>query len=200
PSTDHTNQTIRWVDCHDKVPELLVPELNLTDTTFPGNLPSNLFCGEMDVPIDYTKPFDTATNNITIGFVMNRPPKTASGLIFYHAGGPGENAAAQAWANALNISSAFFGLEDVDFLAINTRGIQLSNPLNLSSVTHSPKRIHSPTTQDKFDQYQAAMTNFYSAAINDSTPAGIMEHVGTIAVIQDWDSVRAVLGYEKVSF
>jgi hypothetical protein len=82
PTTDRTNQTIRWVDCHDKVPEPLVPELNLTDTTFPGTLPSNLFCGEMDVPMDYTKPFDTATNNITIGFAMNRPPKTASGLIF----------------------------------------------------------------------------------------------------------------------
>jgi hypothetical protein len=67
-------------------------------------------------------------------------------------------------------------------------------------VAHSPNRIHSPTTQDEFDQYQAAMTNFYSAAINDSTPAGIMEHVGTIEVIQDWDSVRAALGYEKVSF
>ncbi|KAJ6594910.1 hypothetical protein B0H19DRAFT_1009913 [Mycena capillaripes] len=201
PSTDRTNQTIRWVDCHDKVPEPLVPELNLTDITFPGTLPSNLLCGEMDVPMDYTKSFDAATNNITIGFAMNHPPKIASGLIFYHAGGPGENAAAQAWANALNLSSAFVGLEDFDFLAINTRGIQLSNPLNLSSgVFFNNISYAFPTTQDEFDQYQAAMTKFYSAAINDSTPAGIMEHVGTIEVIQDWDSVRAALGYEKVSF
>jgi hypothetical protein len=31
-------------------------------------------------------------------------------------GGPGENAAAQAWENALNLSSAFVGLEEFDFL------------------------------------------------------------------------------------
>jgi hypothetical protein len=61
-------------------------------------------------------------------------------------------------------------------------------------------RIGSPTSQDEFDQYQAAMTNFLSAAIKDSTPAGIMNHLGTIEVIQDWDSVRAALGYEKVNF
>jgi hypothetical protein len=82
PCPDRTNHTIRWVDCHDKVPEPLVPVLNLTDTTFNGTLPANLFCGEMDVPMDYTKPFDSVSNNITIGFAMNRPKKQASGLIF----------------------------------------------------------------------------------------------------------------------
>ncbi|KAJ7798985.1 hypothetical protein B0H14DRAFT_3886271 [Mycena olivaceomarginata] len=201
PCPDRTNHTIRWVDCHDKVPEPLVPVLNLTDTTFNGTLPANLFCGEMDVPMDYTKPFDSVSNNITIGFAMNRPKKQASGLIFYHAGGPGENAAAQAWENALNLSSAFVGLEDFDFLAINTRGIQLSNPLNLSSgVFFNNISFAFPTSQAEFDQYQAAMTSFLDAAARDSTPVGILEHVGTNEVIQDWDTMRAALGYEKVSF
>ncbi|KAJ7908981.1 hypothetical protein B0H13DRAFT_2494561 [Mycena leptocephala] len=179
PCPDRKNQTIRWVDCHDKVPEPLESSLNLTGTTFTGTLPSNLFCGEMDVPMDYTKPFDAVSNNITIGFAMNRPAKRSSGLIFYHAGGPGENAAAQAWANALNLSSSFAGLEGFDFLAINTRGIQFSNPLNLSSgVFFNDLPFAFPTSQDEFDQYQAAMTNFLSAAIKDSTPAGIMNTSG----------------------
>jgi hypothetical protein len=82
PCPDRKNQTIRWVDCHDKVPEPLESSLNLTGTTFTGTLPSNLFCGEMDVPMDYTKPFDAVSNNITIGFAMNRPAKRSSGLIF----------------------------------------------------------------------------------------------------------------------
>jgi type VI protein secretion system component VasA len=82
PCPDCTSHTIRWVDCHDKVPEPLVPVLNLTDTTTNATLPSNLFCGEMDVPMDYTKPFDSVKNNITIGFAMNRPKKRPSGLIF----------------------------------------------------------------------------------------------------------------------
>jgi hypothetical protein len=40
-------------------------------------------------------------------------------LIYIFAGGPGENAAAQAWANAFNISilaPLAAGLEDFDFL------------------------------------------------------------------------------------
>ncbi|KAJ7246158.1 hypothetical protein B0H12DRAFT_768573 [Mycena haematopus] len=195
-----TNQTIRWVDCHDKVPEPIESALNLTDTVFTGTLPANLFCGEMDVPMDYTKAFDAVHNNITIGFAMNRPARRASGLIFYHAG-PGENAAAQAWENALNLSSAFEGLEDFDFLAVNTRGIQFSNPLNLSSgVFFNDVPFAFPTSQAEFNQYQAAMSNFYAAAIKDSTPAGIMQHLGTTEVIHDWESMRTALGYETVSF
>jgi hypothetical protein len=58
----------------------------------------------------------------------------------------------------------------------------------------------SPKSQAEFDQYQAAMTNFISAAIRDSTPPGIMQHVGTIEYIQDLDSLRAALGYEKLNF
>ncbi|KAJ7463965.1 Alpha/Beta hydrolase protein [Mycena latifolia] len=202
PSAPRQNQTIRWVDCHANVPQPIEPALNITGTSFPGSLPSTLFCGEMDVPMDYTKPFDTATNNITIGFAMNRP-KTPSGLIIYHAGGPGLDAASQAWANALNLSAgaAFAGLEEFDFLAVNTRGLQFSNPLNCSSgVFFNNISFAFPTFQDEYDQYQAAMANFYAACTNNSTPAGIMEHVGTVEVIQDWDAVRAALGYEKVSF
>ncbi|KAJ7277132.1 hypothetical protein C8J57DRAFT_1581375 [Mycena rebaudengoi] len=200
PSTQRKAQTIRWVDCLDKVPEPLELALNATGGIFTGTLPPNLFCGEMDVPMDYTQPFDAVRNNITIGFAMNRPAKPASGLILHHAGGPGENAAAQAWANAFNLSNYAAGLEDFDFLAINCRGIQFSNPLNLSSgVFFNNVSFAFPSTQAEFDQYQAAMKNFFDAAIRDSTPPGIMQHLGAVEVIQDWDLVRAALGYKKVS-
>jgi hypothetical protein len=74
------NQTIQWVDCHEKVPQPVSTSLNVTGTTFNGTLPSTLFCGQMDVPMDYTKPFDPSTNNITIGFAMHRPARS-SGLV-----------------------------------------------------------------------------------------------------------------------
>ncbi|KAF7350554.1 hypothetical protein MSAN_01615000 [Mycena sanguinolenta] len=200
PVLRRTNQTIRWVDCHERLPDLTAEELNITSPTFPGTLPSNLHCGEMDVPMDYAKPFNAITNNITIGFAMLRPAKPASGLIFYHAGGPGNNAAAEVWANALNSSTSFTGLENFDILAVNVRGIQFSNPLNLTTgVFFNNVSFPFPSTQDEFDQYTAALKNFYDAAIRDSTPPGITQHIGTTEVIQDWDSMRAALGYEKVS-
>ncbi|KAJ7167109.1 hypothetical protein C8R46DRAFT_1096069, partial [Mycena filopes] len=150
----------------------------------------------MDVPMDYTKPFDAATNNITIGFAMNRPAKDS-------AGGPGLDAVSQAWANALNLSSGapFAGLEDFDFLAVNTRGLQFSNPLNCTSGAFFNEIPFSfPSSEGEYDQYQAAMTNFLASCTNNTAPAGIMAHLGTIELIQDWDSVRAALGYDKVSF
>jgi hypothetical protein len=74
-------QTILWVDCHNKVPDPVASALNVTGGVFTGTIPSNLFCSEMDVPMEYTKPFDAVTNTITIGFAMNRPAKHAAGLI-----------------------------------------------------------------------------------------------------------------------
>ncbi|KAJ7513112.1 Alpha/Beta hydrolase protein [Mycena galericulata] len=200
--TQRQNQTIRWVDCHDNVPQPVESVLNVTGTSFNGTLPSTLFCGEMDVPMDYTKPFDSSSNNITIGFAMNRP-QAPQGLILYHAGGPGLDAASQAWFTALNLSAGepFTELLEFDFLAINTRGLQFSNPLNCTSgVFFNDIPFSFPSSQDEFDQYQAAMSNFYSSCTNNITPAGIMQHLGTIELVQDWDSVRAALGYEKVSF
>ncbi|KAJ6493437.1 hypothetical protein C8R45DRAFT_989775 [Mycena sanguinolenta] len=87
------------------------------------------------------------------------------------------------------------------YVAVNVRGIQFSNPLNLTTgVFFNNVSFPFPSTQDEFDQYTAAVTNFYNAAIRDSTPPGIMQYVGTTEVIQDFDSMRAALGYDKVSY
>ncbi|KAJ7168306.1 Alpha/Beta hydrolase protein [Mycena crocata] len=191
------NQTIKWVDCHTRIPAIIGEALNVTAST---PLPSSLFCGEMDVPMDYTKPFDSCNNNITIGFAMIRPEKP-EGVVLYHAGGPGENAAVEAWASALNLSTTFAGLDNLDILAINTRGIEFSNPLNCSSgVFFNDIPYAFPSSQEEYDAYQVAMSNFFSSCTNNTRPAGIMEHVRTKEVIQDWDTVRAALGYDKVHF
>ncbi|KAJ7861705.1 hypothetical protein B0H14DRAFT_3445177 [Mycena olivaceomarginata] len=62
-----------------------------------------------------------------------------------------------------------------------------------------PSLCH-PSTQAEFDQYQAAMKNFIDAAIRDSTPPGIMQHLSAVEIIRDWDLMRAAFGYDKVSF
>jgi hypothetical protein len=72
-------------------------------------------------------------------------------------------------------------------------------PLEVRTA-HTPVHIGSPSTQAESDQYQAAMKNFIDAAIRDSTPPGIMQHLGAVEIIQDWDLMRAAFGYDKVSF
>jgi hypothetical protein len=80
-STVRQNQTIRWLDCHDRMTLAFAGKaFNAETTIFNGTLPDSFKCGEMDVPMDWAKPFDAETNHITIGFAMNRP-KVSSGLL-----------------------------------------------------------------------------------------------------------------------
>jgi hypothetical protein len=60
--------------------------------------------------------------------------------------------------------------------------------------------FRSPSTEQEFDQYQAVMKAFISSCTENSTPAGIVEHVGTAEFIQDYEALRVALGYEKISF
>ncbi|KAJ7776384.1 hypothetical protein B0H16DRAFT_1712756 [Mycena metata] len=149
----------------------------------------------MDVPLDYSQAFDVATNKIIIPFAMSRPATDSFGLVLMpDTGGPGLDAVSQAWANALNLSwgAPFAGLQDFDF-----RG-KYSWP----SIFQPAQLYFRPSSQVEYDQpeYQAAMTNFYAACANNTTPVGIMKHIGTIELIQDWGFLRAALGHKKVSF
>ena len=68
---------IRWVDCAKNVPQssqyFNTSSIDLT------SLPSTLRCGQIDVPIDYSKPF-LSTNMITLGLGMHRTSKPKGAL------------------------------------------------------------------------------------------------------------------------
>ncbi|KAF7295890.1 hypothetical protein HMN09_01132700 [Mycena chlorophos] len=192
---------LRTVNCATNVPQPIAAALNLTTGVFPSQLPPSLVCGEIDVPMDYSKPLGPE-NNITVGFAMNRPQNPV-GLMLFHAGGPGLDAASAAWAIALNSSDAatFEGLEEMDFLAVNTRGIQFSNPLNCTANTfYNNVSFAFPSTQAEFNEYQTAVGNFIQSCVDNTSPPGIVQHVGTVEVIQDYDAIRAALGYEQMHF
>ncbi|KAJ7232040.1 alpha/beta hydrolase fold-domain-containing protein [Mycena haematopus] len=111
---------------------------------------------------------------------MNRP-KNPAGLVIFHAGGPGVDAVSQAWANALNTSEAatFAGLEDFDFL------------LSTLAASSSPTLSTVPPTR--------SLTISRLPFVRRQQHSGRhIQHVGTAEVIQDWDAIRAALGYEQV--
>jgi hypothetical protein len=68
-----TLNDIRWVDCAKNVP---APLLGMN---FTSPLPLTLHCGQLDVPMDYSKPIGDS-NTITLGFTMYRP-NNSQGLI-----------------------------------------------------------------------------------------------------------------------
>ncbi|KAF8133467.1 hypothetical protein K438DRAFT_1739249 [Mycena galopus ATCC 62051] len=185
------NQTaIRWLDCYDRIPTTMQQEFNVSRST---PIPSTLQCGELDVPMDYSKPFDAVTNNITMGFAINRATNPE--------GGPGIDAASQAWENALNLSQTFTGLMDnFDILAINMRGLEFSTPLNCTSGEFFNNISYPfPTSESEYNAYQVSMTNFLGSC-NNSSPPGLMQFVSTDDFIQDYDAIRAALGYETINF
>lgn len=67
---------ILWVNCSQNVPSTL--DTTSVDLT---NLPSTLYCGEIVVPMDYSKPLDEG-NNITLGLAMYRPATATKGVLF----------------------------------------------------------------------------------------------------------------------
>jgi hypothetical protein len=59
---------------------------------------------------------------------------------------------------------------------------------------------NSPTDQATYDEWQAASANVVKSWIENSSPPGIVEFVGQREIVQDYESIRHALGYEKINF
>jgi hypothetical protein len=44
------------------------------------------------------------------------------------------------------------------------------------------------------------MKKYFASCAKDSKPEGVLAHIGTAELIQDYDAMRVALGYEKISF
>jgi hypothetical protein len=58
----------------------------------------------------------------------------------------------------------------------------------------------SPSNQTAYDAIKAASKTVIQPWIDSSSPSGIIEHVGTREVVQDYKMIRKALGYEKIDF
>ncbi|KAE9363001.1 hypothetical protein N431DRAFT_550765 [Stipitochalara longipes BDJ] len=189
------SSNIRWTDCAKNVPES--SEYFNTSAINLNSLPSTLHCGQIDVPMDYSKPF-CETNMITLGLGMYRPTKP-KGALFHNPGGT-DAGVILAWEIALSYTNAFNELLDFDILVMDVRGTYSSNILNVS-LDLFPKLLGPyPTNQTAYDAIKAASATAIKSWIELSSPPGIIGHVGTREVVQDYEMVRKALGYEKINF
>jgi hypothetical protein len=60
--------------------------------------------------------------------------------------------------------------------------------------------VYSPTNQSEFDTFRAASATMIESFVNLSSPTGIVQFTGTREVVQDYESIRKALGYDKISF
>lgn len=190
---------IRWIDCAQFVPQSTVPGGSFNASTVDlQNIPSTLHCGQLDVPMDYSKPF-CEDNKITLGIATYRPAKPKNSLFFCPGGtDPG---VVVAWEVALNLTNAFSGLEDFELIVMDIRGTQSSNPLNASvDLVMSLLTVPYPQNQSDYEAIQALSAESIQSWVNNSSPPGIIEHVGTREVTQDYEMIRKAFGYERINF
>lgn len=192
-------QKINWVDCSKHVP----PPATFFNATGVDlkSLPPTLHCGRLEVPMDYSKPI-SASNNITLGLAMYRP-KNPKGVIFFCPGGTDAGVAA-AWRVALNQTSDYYpnfsGLEDHDLMMMDIRGTWSSNKLNISLETVASLIGPYPTDQSEYNALKSASKTVIQSFDKWSSPPGIIKFTGTNEVVQDYESIRKALGYEKINF
>lgn len=105
-----------------------------------------------------------------------------------------------AWEVALNLTNAFSGLEDFDLVVMDVRGTYSSNPLDVSLNTFAGLSGPYPTSQSQHDLVRAASKVVIQSWIDNSSPPGIIQHLGTREVVQDYESIRKALGYNKINF
>ncbi|KAF7308005.1 hypothetical protein MKEN_01162200 [Mycena kentingensis (nom. inval.)] len=180
---------IRWVDCASHIPA------PLQSTALPSALPLTLACGQIDVPMDYA---EQGGANITLGFSMYRP-ENPQGLLNLYVRGPGQEVSSYPWDYVLNLTQAswFVGLEKFDILAVDTRGYHSSNALNCTIGDWLiPSKL--PEQEDEYDDFKAHVVSYAQSCAEQSTPAGILEHLGTYETVRDWDTIRAALGYDTL--
>ncbi|KAK3056985.1 hypothetical protein LTR09_002023 [Extremus antarcticus] len=185
---------IEWVDCHQYVPPPLFqnfPDANVSV------VPPTLHCGQLVVPMNYAQPM-SETNNITLGLAMYPNSSDHS-----NAGGSDQNTVF-AWQAALGLNDDFqpdfSGLLEYDLMMMDVRGTCFSNPLNVSIEVAEAVLGPHPTNAVEYHTFEANAARMFRSWEQLSSPPGIIKHVGTAEVVQDFESIRNALGYETIHF
>ena len=149
--------------------------------------------------MDYSKPY-CDSNKITLGLAIYQPANSRGKPLFFSPGGT-DPGVVVAWEAALNLTNAFSGLEDFELIVMDIRGTQSSNPLNVSTdLILKLEELPNPKDQSDYDAIQTLLAESFHSWINNSSPAGIIEHVGMRETTQDYEMIRKALGYEKINF
>lgn len=92
-------------------------------------------------------------------------------------------------------------LERAELFSRELDAVFVTVSLHASLHVHTPTNQSiklSPSTESEFDAFQASVRTYAQTCIDRSTPPGIVQLIGTSEVVQDWDRVRAALGYDTM--
>lgn len=140
-------------------------------------------CGEIQVPMDYSKP---QGQKITVGFIRNKSGNSR-GAVFTNPGGPGGDA--YQFLGSKELADLSLLENEWDMIGVQPRGLRGSTGVDCvdNMMTANP-------VESIFNS--GALTR--QACANSALP-GYTRQITTENTARDWEEVRKALGYNKIN-
>jgi pimeloyl-ACP methyl ester carboxylesterase len=159
---------------------------------------SEFECGDVSVPLDYTKP---SGRKITLSLVkISAPKSTRIGSMLVNPGGPG--ASGRLFARQLATNDTVSTLrKHFDVIGFDPRGVASTIPIQCATPAQYDEFFAADPNPDDEAEFQAlAATNRAFAKRCAEQNADVLPFVATSEVVRDMDSIRAALGESTISF
>jgi pimeloyl-ACP methyl ester carboxylesterase len=155
-----------------------------------------LECGTLAVPLDYRAPHGE-TISIEISRLKARRPELRRGVLFTNPGGPGGAGITLPITLAAGLAPAV--LERYDIIGIDPRFVGASTPLTCGLNGQEADQTTPPLEQPGGFAATAAFMKKTAEACG-ATSKRFLPFVTTANTARDFDSIRAALGEEKISY
>jgi len=161
-------------------------------------LPAELECAQMQVPLDYAAP---GGETITLGLTRMQAtdPDKRIGSLVINPGGPGSGGSevlsvqAQVGAPITARLREYF-----DLVGYDPRGVGLSTPVQCDPEIWNEGGSLFPKDQSAYDAMIAHNKAFAESCLEKTGP--VLAHLDTVSVARDLDAIRAALGDEKLNY
>jgi pimeloyl-ACP methyl ester carboxylesterase len=158
------------------------------------DLPKDLRCGKVTVPLDYARPGDG-----TLELAMARYPATTRhkrGSVLVNFGGPGIVGVPELAYGG----KAFMDLTNgYDVVTFDPRGVGRSSPVSCGEGTDTAQEALADG--DDAQGPGAALGQLQKAAAECAENSGpVLRHIGTVNASRDMDVMRAALGDKKLNY
>jgi pimeloyl-ACP methyl ester carboxylesterase len=161
-------------------------------------LPPNLQCGEIAVPLDYARPRGATTK---LGFAR-LPAQDRSrrvGSLIINPGGPGAGGSSFVAIEALGRHLWHPALHRrFDLIGMDPRGTGTSAPIQCDPGTWNQIASLFPHTEAEFAQLQAHVGAMGESCLRMTGP--LLGHMDTLSAARDMEALRRALGEGKLNF
>jgi pimeloyl-ACP methyl ester carboxylesterase len=156
-------------------------------------LPKDLQCGKVTVPLDYAHP---GAGKLDLALARFRATGRSRGSLLLNFGGPGGSGVSEFATGA----KEFMGLTNgYDIVTFDPRGVGRSSPVSCGDGEEDVEIMGDGT--DISRDPQAVLKGLKKAADACARHSGpVLPHIGTVNAARDMDVMRQVLGDEKLNY